>query len=336
MALLAALFALLAAPLFAELSVHVIDVDQGDATLLLHDEYAILVDAGPDNGRARAYLAAIGVAHIDVAIATHAHADHIGGFPDIFEHKSVDELWYNGQAHTTATFDRFLDAIESSDAAYEEPLRGDVAELGRVRIEVLHPDRSAADYDGPLHDLNKVVRIVHGDSAVLLPGDAEAPLERELLENIEDLSAQLLRVAHHGSRTSTTTGFLEAVSPEVAIYSAGRDNPYGHPHDEVIARLERIGAAVYGTDRHGNIIATTDGIRWHVETDQYAELAAACIDINTADPQRLTEIVHIGEARARALVAMRPFDSVEELVRIPGIADVRIRDIIEQGFACVE
>lgn len=273
--LLAALVALLAAPLSAELSVHVIDVDQGDATLLLHDEHAILVDAGPDNGRARAYLAALGVTHIDIAIATHAHADHIGGFPEIFEHKSVAELWYNGQAHTSATFDRFLDAIESSNAAYEEPLRGDVAELGPVRIEVLHPDRPAADYDGPLHDLNKVVRVVYGDSAVLLPGDAEAPLERELVESIEDLSAQLLRVAHHGSRTSTTTRFLEAVEPEIAIYSAGRDNPYGHPHDEVIARLDRAGAAVYGTDRHGSIVATTDGIRWQVETDRNAELGDA-------------------------------------------------------------
>ncbi len=271
LALLAILLALVTAPLFAELSVHVIDVDQGDATLLLHDEYAILVDAGPENGRARAYLAELGVTHIDVAIATHAHADHIGGFEEIFTHKSVGELWYNGQPHTTATFDRFLDAIESSDTGYEEPLRGDRAELGALRLEVLHPDRPAADYDGPLHDLNMVVRLTYGDTAVLLPGDAEAAVERELVEAFDELAAQLLRVGHHGSRTSTTTAFLEAVSPEIAIYSAGSDNPYGHPHDEVIARLERFGTDVYGTDIHGTIVAVSDGSRWHVETEHDVE-----------------------------------------------------------------
>ncbi|MFW6387996.1 MAG: MBL fold metallo-hydrolase, partial [bacterium] len=177
----ALIFLLLPVTLFADLVVHTIDVGQGDATFLRHEEHTILVDAGPDNARARRYLQSINIDNIDIAIATHAHADHIGGFPDLFEHANIDELWYNGQAHTTWTFEQFLDAVESSDTGYEEPVRGDVISHGPLEIEVLHPTQTAAEYDGPLHDYTLVVRVTYEDTSILFPGDAEHALESQLL-----------------------------------------------------------------------------------------------------------------------------------------------------------
>ncbi len=250
------------------LEVHFIDVGQGASVLLRTDETAILVDAGNGNHAAR-YLEQVGVRRLDLVIATHGHADHIGGFPAVFDTVPVSEIWYNGQTHTTLTFERFIDTVLTSDARYREPRRGDRIELEELSITVLHPEGSAVDYRGHLHDKNIVVRADYREFSVVLTGDAETPVEQEILARPLPVAATALKLGHHGSRTSSSMEFLRAVNPKILVYQAGRNNRYGHPHPEVITRVRRLpGAQLYGTDLHGTIVITTDGYRWQVTSER--------------------------------------------------------------------
>lgn len=317
------------------LEIHFIDVGQGSAVLLRTADAAVLVDAG-EQGETAAYLAQLGVHRLDLAVATHAHADHIGGFPAVFRQAAVERLWYNGQNHTTRTFSRFLDAVLDSDAVYHEPSRGEQAHFGELTITVLHPRHSAAEYTGPLHDMNIVLRADWRESAVILTGDAEIPVEHELRAAGVPLEAPVLLLGHHGSRTSSSREFLDAVHPQIVVYQAGRDNRYGHPHREVISRVRQIpGVRVYGTDVHGTIVIDFRTGAPRVTTGFAARGAiAGCIDLNTASPDDLRRIVHIGTARAQEIIALRPLRSLDDLRQIPGIASGRIQDIRNQGLVC--
>jgi competence protein ComEC len=213
-------------------------------------------------------LQSIGVSHIDLAVVSHAHADHIGGFPAVFGALSVGEIWYNGQTHTTRTFERFIDTLIASPVVYHEPRRGDTRMFGDLAVSSLHPRGSAQDYSGNLHDQNIIIRADFGAFAILLPGDAEQYAEYEVLGAGVPLGATALVLGHHGSRTSSSERFLRAVQPEVVFYQAGTDNRYGHPHREIIRRVQRLtGAPIYGSDTHGTIIlhATARGL-WSVTT----------------------------------------------------------------------
>jgi competence protein ComEC len=187
----------------------------------------------------------------------------------------------------------------------------------------------------------------------VLTGDAEEHTERAMIQRGHELQAQVLQRGHHGSRTSSSLAFLQAIQPEIAIYSAAEGNQYGHPHAVVIERLDGLGIPVYGTDQHGTIRIVTDGETYQVEVavevepesvDQPVEIVVptdddGCqpgqVDINTADHATLQQIIHIGPQRATALIQLRPFASVDDLVRISGIAAGRLADIKEQGLACV-
>lgn len=265
--ILAVLLLALAAAVAQQLEVHFVDVGQGDAIVLRTDDAVVLVDAGQWDDTAN-YLEAIGVAAIDLAIATHGHADHIGGFADVLQRFPVRRIWYNGQTHTTRTFERFVDAVLESGAAYHEPRRGERAAFSDLVLTVLHPATTARDYEGHLHDMNIVVRADYGAFSVLLTGDAESELEASLIAAGAQLRATALKVGHHGSRTSSSVTFLRTVAPQVAVYQAGIDNPYGHPHPETLRRIRReTGAVIYGTDVHGTIVIVTDGTTFAVRTE---------------------------------------------------------------------
>ncbi|TVR51080.1 MAG: MBL fold metallo-hydrolase [Spirochaetaceae bacterium] len=259
---------LLVGALHAEyLRVHFIDVGQGSAVLLETPDARVLVDAG-QYADAYEYLTKIGVETLDLAIATHAHADHIGGFIPILRNLRVGTIWYNGQTHTTRTFERFIDAMLESDAAYHEPSRGESVRFGRLVVTVLHPEGSAAEYEGHLHDKNIVVRARFGEFSVLLTGDAEIEAEREMISVGVALASTVLKLGHHGSSTSSSPEFLKAVNPEVAVYQAGSDNRYGHPHGVVMRRIEALrGVDLYGTAGHGTIVIETDGLTFTIETE---------------------------------------------------------------------
>lgn len=327
----------------AKLVVHFIDVGQGDATLFQGPDFTLLVDAGRhDRSDVVPYLRAAGVERINLFVGTHPHSDHIGQFPQVMRAFPVDNVWLSGDLHTTRIFERTLDAILESDAGYHEPRAGEVFHLGSARIEVVHP----AEVNGDFNNGSISMRIVYGDVTILLTGDAEAEAEAEMIARGHDLRADVLHVGHHGSRTSTSEAFLAAVSPKVAVYSAGQDNSYGHPHAEVIERLRRHGVTVYGTDVHGTIRMTTDGSTIEIVVERRGEgplddgpvgrCAAWQVDINSAPLSQLVKIVHIGEARARELIALRPFQDLDGLLAISGIGQGRLNDIKEQGLACVD
>ena len=244
------------------LVVHFIDAGQGDATLLKGPDFTILIDAGRhDDERVLRYLNSTSIQHLDLLIGTHPHADHIGQFPQILANYNVNEVWMSGELHTTRTFERALDAILNSEAMYREPKAGETYTIGSAIVEVVHPSTLNGDFNNG----SIVVRISFSDVSFLFMGDAEVLAEEEILNRDHTMKADILKIGHHGSRTSSSNRFLNEVNPDIAIYSAGNENSYGHPHTEVMNRLARKGITVYGTDTHGTILVTSDGHTYGIE-----------------------------------------------------------------------
>ena len=250
------------------LEVHFLDVGQGDATLLIHPDVTVLIDTGRFDRRDVApLLRARGVTRIDLLVVTHPHADHIGQFDRVMSAFDVTEVWWSGSSSTSATFGRALAALEASDARYEEPRAGATTRVGPLTIDVLAP--GSGDSLTDLNNASIALRITYGSFALVTTGDAEAPSEARMLARVADrLPAQVLRLGHHGSSTSTTAAFLAAVAPQVAIYSAGAGNQYGHPHTETVERVAGAGIPLYGTAVHGTVTLISDGVTFEIRTER--------------------------------------------------------------------
>lgn len=317
------------------LTVHYIDVGQGDSTLLEFDGFSMLIDAGNWNSKeAVDYLKQQEIKDIDIVVGTHPDADHIGQLAQVIGEFEVGEVWMSGNTSSSNTFLSVLQAIEASGSEYVEPRSGDVFDVGSMQIEVLYPD----ELTGAANEESVSLKMTYGDVRFVFTGDAGIKQEQEMIDSGMDLDAEILHLGHHGSNTSTSPAFLEAVAPEVAIYSAGADNSYGHPHAEVIAAAENAGANVYGTDINGTILVETDGKSYNVEIQQEGvptEGGNRCIDLNVASSAELQEISGIGKTYAQAIIDQRPFENVAELLDIKGIGQGTLRAIQEQGLACV-
>jgi beta-lactamase superfamily II metal-dependent hydrolase len=246
------------------LMVHFIDVGQGDAILVQAPGGEMgLIDGGEADSGVVKYLQSLGITHLNLVIATHPHSDHIGGLVQVLNTIPVDRVITNGAMHTTLTYERFLDAIMSSQAEYIEAKRGDMISLGDLNFNVLSPIDNT---DQDLNDGSLVLKLIYGQVSFLFTGDAQTTAEENMLADGLNVRASILKVAHHGSRTGSPLSFLNAVQPEVAIYSAGAGNDYGHPHPETIDGLKSVGAELFGTDINGTIIVTTDGILYSITT----------------------------------------------------------------------
>ncbi len=236
--------------------------------LLQHPDVTLLVDTGRfDRRDVVPLLERFGVRRIDLLVVTHPHADHVGQFDRVMEAFDVAEVWWSGSTSTSRTFERAVAALEASDARYEEPRAGAVTTVGPLTIDVLHP--AAGDSLRDLNDASISLRITYGDFRMVTTGDAERTAEARMVARYPDrLRADVLRLGHHGSRTSTTPEFLAAVSPSVAIYSAGVGNQYGHPHDEVVDRVRAAGIELYGTASRGTVTIVTDGRGFEVRAER--------------------------------------------------------------------
>jgi len=244
------------------LEVYFLDVGQGDSTLIRDASgKAALVDSGPSGDSIVPMLQNLGVSKFSLVIGTHPDADHIGSMKEVLEAFPAEVYMDPQIPHTTQFYLNLLltlkSLVEAKKTVYWKP-EGQRFLLGDTVLEIFPSPNP------PFEDSNNnsvVVRVVYGEFALLLTGDAEAEEEGWLLSHFDSpfLKAQVLKVAHHGSHSGTTEAFLSGVQPEVGIISVGKGNPYGHPHKEVLDRLEKKGIAVFRTDEEGSLQLLTRG-----------------------------------------------------------------------------
>lgn len=247
------------------LRVTFVDVGQGDAALLeTADGHSALIDAGPPEGdeHLRALLAQKGIRTLDWMILTHPHLDHIGGARNVLSAVRVQRVIDPAFPHPIATYDRLLAAIQQQGVPFVQARQGMTLALGSlVTVEVLQPRMPFIDRSRSEANANSVVtRVTAGGVRVLFTGDAETETEERLLqENRAQLQADVLKVAHHGSRYASTQPFLSAVGARYAVISCATGNDYGHPHAETLGALARNNVQLYRTDLNGDVEMSTDG-----------------------------------------------------------------------------
>ncbi len=246
------------------LEVYFFDVGQGDSELIrLPGGENILIDAGTSSTEDELVgeLRSLGAETLDLVVATHPHADHIGGMAAVMDAFDVRQVVMprisESDTPTTKTYENLLQSIADKGLTITPAEPGDeLLSSGGAVLTVLAPN--GEDY-GDLNNYSVVLRLTYGEDSFLFTGDAEEASEEEMLSLDWPLTATVLKCGHHGSETSTSPAFLDAVSPQYAVISCGVDNDYGHPDAVTLEKLEAAGAEVFRTDRQGSILASTEG-----------------------------------------------------------------------------
>lgn len=239
------------------LEVHFIDVGQGDATLIKADGHAMLIDAGEnDKGTAvQLYLQKQGVEQLDYLVLTHTDSDHIGGADVIVSKFDIGQIFLSDFKKDNKTYRELMDSIKYKNMTFSTPEAGAEYELGSAEFTVIAPNDTYED----ANNSSMALILDYGDSSFLFSGDCEEEAEQDILANGLDLDVDVYQVGHHGSRSSSTEEFLDAMSPEYAVISCAEDNSYGHPHAKTLNNLRARGIKVFRTDEQGSIIACSDG-----------------------------------------------------------------------------
>ncbi|MCM1064034.1 MAG: MBL fold metallo-hydrolase [Eubacterium sp.] len=253
------------APALSELQVHFIDVGQGDSTLIICENESMLIDAGNNEKGTfiQLYLQKQGIDHLTYVIGTHPDADHIGGLDVILTKFDCGTVIMPEVASDTASCRDVMAAMDYRNYKNTLPQVGDVYVLGDAEFTVIAPNGDYSDDN----NCSVGIKLVHGNNSFLFTGDAGAEAEADILQNGIEIKADVLHAGHHGSSTSSSQDFVSGVSPSYAVISCGKDNPYGHPHEQTLKTLQENGVQIFRTDEQGSIVAVSDGqsISWNTE-----------------------------------------------------------------------
>lgn len=246
-----------------KMDVHFIDVGQGDSILIeTPSDKTILIDGGPPKAGEKvvAYLKEQQVKKINLLIATHPDIDHIGGLTDVMKTFKVDRLIDSGKIHSTKTYARYISEVLKKRIPTEIAHKNDLIKIDPLlKMRVLNTHSGSGDSNAS----SIAVKISYKEIDFLLMADIEKEREKKLMKRY-DLQSEILKVAHHGSHTSTFIDFLKEVNPEVAVLTYSKKNNFGHPVDRVIDNLKKVNAAIYSTEVFGNTVISTNGEDYHI------------------------------------------------------------------------
>lgn len=250
--------------------IHYLDVGQGDSIYIKVNDKNVLIDAGPrdESDKLISQLKDLNVEKLDMVIATHPHEDHIGGMVKVFNNFKVDSFYMPKVTHTTKTFNNMIDAVNKAGLKIQTLKSGSDIDLGSgAKFKVYSPVSESYD---ELNDYSPIMKFIYGDTSFMFTGDAEVSAEKEVLNRYpaSELKSDVLKVGHHGSTTSTCDEFLNAVNPDIAVISLGAGNSYGHPHKEIMNKLQNKNINIYRTDNLGQITITSNGNNINISTER--------------------------------------------------------------------
>lgn len=248
------------------MEIHFLDVGQGDCTLIQCDGQTMLIDAG-NNDKAndvRDYLISKGITQLNYVIGTHPDADHVGGLDVVIDTFDCQTIFMPNRTSNTRTYQDVIQSMQMRNETNTTPVVGTTYTLGSASFTIIAPNSN--DYGENTNDYSIGILLQHGENRFLFTGDAEEHAEQDMMQNGIDLSADVYKAAHHGSRTASTSAFLDAVHPTYAIISCGENNRYGHPHAQTLNEFRARGIQVFRTDEQGTIVATSNGsvIQWNM------------------------------------------------------------------------
>lgn len=244
-----------------DLKIHYLNVGQADSILIQQGSSNMLIDAG-NNGDSKFvlnYLKQQGIKKLDYVIGTHPHEDHIGSLDTVINTFQIGKVFMPKKTSTTVTYRDVITSIKNKGLKITAPIPGTKYNLGQATWTILAPTKNE-DYKD-VNNYSIVCKLQYGNTSFIFTGDAEDVSESEILSRNYNLKADVLKVGHHGSHSSTTNAFLSAVNPKYAVISCGKGNDYGHPHKETMEKLESKRIPVYRTDECGTIICTSDGTK---------------------------------------------------------------------------
>jgi competence protein ComEC len=240
------------------MKVHFIDVGQADCILVENNSKYMLVDGGNNDDKdvILDYLNRLGIKEFEAIIMTHPHEDHIGSIDTVIQEFKVKKIYAPKKEHTTKTYEDVLNAVIETGNTLHAPKPGDSFDFGAVTVTFLAPSR---DYGNNLNNWSVGIKVSNGKHSFVMCGDAEREAEEDMLATKLDLSADVLKLSHHGSDTSSTKKFVKAVNPKYAVISVGKGNTYGHPSKSTIKMLKENKIKYFRTDEQGTIVITSDG-----------------------------------------------------------------------------